>query len=146
MLIAVAMVTALLALTVLFHYEALLTLSNFVRGLDTGSRAKLLIVNFAVVAIHLIEISLYGVAYWFGDIVVNIGDFVGHTVSFRDYLYFSAETYTTLGLGDIYPNSDLRLIASIESLNGLLLLGWSASFTYIAMQRYWDLARSKSAG
>jgi hypothetical protein len=143
MLIAIAIVVVLFSATVIIHYESLFFLSNFVRGLHTGTRQKMLIINFVVIAIHLVEIVIYGVGYWFGDIVVDIGDFVGHAVTFKDYVYFSMETYTTLGLGDIYPNGNLRLIASVESLNGLLMLGWSASFTFIAMQRYWDLARQE---
>ena len=35
----------------------------------------------------------------------------------------------------------LRLLASIEPINGLMLLGWSASFTYYLMQRFWDEER-----
>ena len=58
---------------------------------------------------------------------------------FASYLYFSAETYTTIGLGDIYPLGPLRLITGIEALNGLLLIGGSASFTYLAMQKFWDI-------
>jgi len=53
-------------------------------------------------------------------------------------MYFSAETYTSLGFGDITPVGPIRLLAGIEALNGLLLIGWSASFTYIAMERFWD--------
>jgi hypothetical protein len=42
------------------------------------------------------------------------------------------------GHGDIYPIGDIRLLASIEALNGLLLVAWSGSFTYLAMQRLWS--------
>ncbi|MFT5782459.1 MAG: hypothetical protein ACI9EB_001852 [Pseudomonas sp.] len=31
----------------------------------------------------------------------------------------------------------MRLIAGVEALNGLLLIGWTASSTYIAMERFW---------
>jgi hypothetical protein len=138
MAISILIVAVLLILTVLLHYEGLHTLSTNVPKIVSGRREKLLLILFGVIIIHLIEITLYGAGYWFGDVVVNIGDFAGRAVTFRDYVYFSAETYTTLGLGDIYPIGDLRLIASIESLNGILMLGWSASFTFIAMQKYWD--------
>ena len=136
--ISILIVTVLLILTVLLHYEGLHSISQVTPKIVSGRREKLLLIIFGVIILHLMEIALYGVGYWFGDIVVNIGDFAGRTVTFRDYVYFSAETYTTLGLGDIYPIGDLRLIASIESLNGLLLLGWSASFTYLQMEKYWD--------
>jgi hypothetical protein len=32
----------------------------------------------------------------------------------------------------------MRLIAGVESLNGLVLIGWSASFTYLEMARFWE--------
>ena len=59
--------------------------------------------------------------------------------SFQDCLYFSVVTYTSLGFGDQIPVSHARLIAGVEALNGLLLIGWTASFTYLAMERYWPL-------
>ena len=30
-----------------------------------------------------------------------------------------------------------KLLVGVEALNGLLLIGWSASYAYIAMERYW---------
>ncbi len=59
--------------------------------------------------------------------------------SFQDCLYFSVVTYTSLGFGDQIPVAHARLIAGVEALNGLLLIGWTASFTYLAMERYWPL-------
>ncbi|HET8693301.1 MAG TPA: potassium channel family protein [Aquabacterium sp.] len=60
-------------------------------------------------------------------------------------MYFSAETYTSLGFGDLTPVGPVRLLAGVEALNGLLLIGWSASFLYIAMQRFWPQGTSPSA-
>lgn len=56
-------------------------------------------------------------------------------------LYFSAETYTTLGYGDVLPHGDLRLLAGLEALNGMLLIGWTASYTYLSMERFWGRGR-----
>jgi len=42
----------------------------------------------------------------------------------------------------VVPTGDLRLVAGVEALNGLLLIGWSASYTFIAMERFWQ-AESK---
>ena len=58
--------------------------------------------------------------------------------SLASCLYFSAETYTSLGFGDLTPVGPLRMIAGVEALNGLLLIGWSASYAYIAMERFWN--------
>jgi hypothetical protein len=52
-------------------------------------------------------------------------------------MYFSAETYTSVGYGDVVPVGHVRLLAGIEALNGLVLIGWTASYTYIAMERFW---------
>ena len=54
-----------------------------------------------------------------------------------DVLYFSLITYTSLGYGDIAPLGPARLLAGIESLIGLGLIAWSASFTYLEMQHHW---------
>ena len=45
----------------------------------------------------------------------------------------------TLGIGDVFPTGALRVIAGIESLLGLLMMTWSASFTFIYMERFWRL-------
>ena len=58
--------------------------------------------------------------------------------SLANCMYFSAETYTSLGFGDLTPVGPVRLLAGVEALNGLLLIGWSASFTYLAMERFWS--------
>ena len=42
------------------------------------------------------------------------GEFAG---TLEDYLYFSATSYTSLGLGDVYPQSGVRLLTGVEALN-----------------------------
>lgn len=44
-------------------------------------------------------------------------------ISFLDCLYFSAITVTTLGYGDYLPLSYGRLVAGLESLSGVILIG-----------------------
>jgi hypothetical protein len=51
----------------------------------------------------------------------------------------SAETYSSLGFGDVIPFGAIRLVAGVEALNGLLLIGWTASYVYIAMERFWNV-------
>jgi hypothetical protein len=52
-----------------------------------------------------------------------------------DSAYFSFTTYSTLGFGDIQPMGDIRFLTGLESLTGLVLVTWSASFLYFEMQR-----------
>jgi hypothetical protein len=63
------------------------------------------------------------------------GNFDG---SLMDCVYFSFTTYATLGTGDIVPHGDLRFLSALESLTGLVLITWTASFLYLEMTRYWD--------
>ena len=45
--------------------------------------------------------------------------------------------YTTVGFGDLVPAGPIRMISSTEALTGLSLITWTASFTYLQMQRVW---------
>lgn len=139
-----AIVTALVLVlgTTTLHYEGLWLTYGRVRVMKLTGRRKILAAMVIVFWIHLLEISLYALAFWFADRAIDIGGFAGvHIFEPLSYFYFSAETFTTLGLGDIYPTGPLRLLASVEPINGLMLLGWSASFTYYLMQRFWDEER-----
>lgn len=135
-----SMIAALLLVgTVMLHYEGLRGLSMLVERRKGASRPTMLLIIFGVVGLHLFEIGLYGAAYAVADGWLHLGGFGGERRFMTvDYLYFAAEAYSNLGLGDIYPLGDLRVIASIEALNGLLLAGWSASFTFLMMQRLWQ--------
>ena len=58
--------------------------------------------------------------------------------TFFDCVYFSFTSYTTLGTGDIEPFGDIRFLTGLESLTGLVLITWTASFLYLEMTRYWN--------
>ena len=142
MIPAMVAATALVVVTILIHYEALRITSDHLMDLPVPPRARILVVVIAAFAAHTAEVWLYGVAYWASIKFLALGGFGGQPVAgFEDSLYFSAVTYTSLGLGDYYPTRALRLIAGVEALNGLVLIGWSASFTYLAMAQYWPLHR-----
>ena len=128
-MISVVTVCALLVVaTTAIHYEVLRGLSAGLPLLRIPSRGTLLVVIFATFLAHAMEIALYALAIHLMD---------ARHFPWSTALYFSAETYTSLGYGDVVPTGELRLLAGIEALNGLLLIGWSASYTYIAMERFW---------
>jgi ion channel len=129
----------LIVLTTLIHYEVLRALTVILPVFIIPARSKLLVVIFGAFIAHAAEIILYAVAIHV--IVHNVGVGTLHdstNPALSTCLYFSAETYTSLGYGDFLPGGELRLIAGVEALNGLLLIGWSASYTYIAMERFWS--------
>src|SRR5579883_870631 len=140
MILAMMAATALVVATILIHYEVLRFTSDKLRHLRIPPRQRILVVMLAVFAAHTVEVWLYALAYFLSIETFGLGGFGGQPVAgFQDSLYFSAVTYTSLGLGDYYPTRHLRLIAGVEALNGLVLIGWSASFTYLAMEAYWPL-------
>ena len=139
MLLLIPLAFVLVTMTVLAHYECLRLISHFISGGDGIPRHKLLFVLFGALAAHVGEIAIFALGYWFADAALHIGNFAGiHVLHAADYFYFSAEAYTSLGIGNLYPVGDLRLLASMETLTGLLLIGWSTSYTFLAMTRYWD--------
>jgi hypothetical protein len=128
----------LLVLTTVIHYEALRALSQMLPSISVRSRAKLLVVIFATFASHVAHIVLYAGGFYLLTRLLVSGEVAGAgRESFASYIYFSAETYTSLGFGDLVPIGATRLLAGIEALNGLLLIAWSASYTYLAMERFW---------
>ncbi len=140
MLIASVFAALLVVLSTFTHYEVLRLLSAWVPRIRVRPRARLLAVLLGTFFGHLVGVSFYALAYFYLRDRFDLGNFGGTFADvFTSYLYFSAETYTTIGLGDIYPLGPLRLITGIEALNGLLLIGWSASFTYLAMQKFWNI-------
>ena len=137
-LVAVSCVVLLVA-TTLIHYEVLRLLTVGLPAFRVPARAKLIVVIFSAFFAHAAEIFLYAVAIYVLVRYLGTGTLAeASRFSLTQCLYFSAETYSSLGYGDIVPGGDLRLLAGVEVLNGLLLIGWSASYTYIAMERFWN--------
>lgn len=128
------------AIAVVIHYEGLHRLAQHYSGrAPTRSRRVMLRIMFALIALHIVEIWVFGLAYW-GLLRIPGTGFVhgehGLDTLF-DAIYLSATTYTTLGFGDLAPVGAIRLVAGMEALTGFLLVTWSASFTYLEMSRYW---------
>lgn len=128
----------MVTMTVLVHYEALRLISDqLIPRLRLHPRHKMVYVILAVFLAHTVEVWLFAACFQL-MVETGVGRFHGSLDgSFFDYLYFSVVSYTSLGLGDVYPSGGLRLLTGVEALCGLLMIGWSASFTYLCMERMW---------
>ncbi len=141
LLVAVVALAAT-AIAVSIHYEGVYWLARRYSGdrvvSGTGRREMLKII-FALLGLHVLEIWCYGLAYWLLVKVPDAGFVHGeHGMDHLfDAVYFSAVTYSTVGFGDLSPVGAIRLVSGLESLTGLLLITWSASFTYLEMSRLW---------
>jgi hypothetical protein len=146
--IAISVIISLILVTatVLLHYELLQFAAGLPNRLTSPKRSRVLIVLAVVLAAHVLEAGLYALAYYLMQTHLGLGALNGHLEGGTlDYFYFSIATYTTLGMGDLHPVGVLRLVAGIESLNGLVLIGWSASFTYLTMEEFWGMKRDSQS-
>jgi len=76
----------------------------------------------------LVTIFAYAFQYWHAGIAASDGTIVR---SFRDSLYFSVTTWTTLGYGDFAPIPAMRLVTSVEALTGVITIAISAAFVWL---------------
>lgn len=130
----------LVFVTVLFHYEVLRLISELIPKLKIQPRLRILVVIYGAFLAHTLEVWLFGTTYYLLDTYFNVGTFSTlsqNKMEFFDFVYFSVVVYTSVGFGDIYPIGHMRLIAGVEALTGLLMIGWSASFTYLMMEKLW---------
>jgi len=127
------------AATVVLHYEGLRWMArHFGNSRDPIRRHVMLAIIFGLVALHVTEIGLFGVSLWAVLHLPGSGSIAGaHPVGIFDAMYLSAVTYTTVGFGDLAPVGKIRFIAATEALLGLMMITWSASFTYLEMSRHW---------
>ncbi len=137
--------TALVLATVGIHYEALRLVSALLPHLRIRPRARIIVIIIGAFAAHTVEVWLYALGFLLLDRFAGLGYLTGDTVSeFSTYLYHSTVTYSSLGYGDLVPHGALRLVSGVEALNGLVMIGWTASFTYLAMEKLWDLHPRRS--
>jgi len=128
------------ALVVLIHYEFLYRLSSWIPKIKIKHRYRIVVGVFGALSAHVVEIWVFAAAYYsmnhsngWGRLTGNFND------SLMDCVYFSFTVFSTVGFGDIEPIGNLRYLTGIESLTGLVLITWSASFLYYEMQKHWDV-------
>lgn len=136
-LIAVLITAVLLALGgLLTHYEALRTASCLLPALSLPPRQKILVVICIALLGHVLEIGLYACGYWL-FLEGNTANLSADAL-IEQAIYISFESFASLGTSAGFPIGPLRLLAGTEALVGLILIGWTTSYTYIAMRDLWD--------
>lgn len=137
MLIELGIATLMVLVTVLMHTIGLLILGIGVRMAvvqeikrdihPLSPRGVTLIVSvvLGLFVVHGIEIWSYAFLY----------TTLGAVADLRESVYFSTITYAAIGYGDDAIADGWKLIAAIEGINGLLLIGWSTAFFVTVMSR-----------
>lgn len=134
MILELAISTGMVVTTVTMHGTGLYLLGRWLRvearveareqamsGLHPRSVRHLLFLVAAVLGlfvIHGIEIWSYALLYLSLDALPDL----------RAAVYFSTITYATIGYDDEGLREAYQLIAAIEGVNGVILMGWSTAF------------------
>ena len=129
----------IVALAVLVHYEFLYRVTVLVPRMQVRHRFRIVFGVVAALIAHTVEIWIFAVGYYLMHRADGWGHLEGNfNGSLIDSGYFSFTVFTTLGFGDIEARGDLRFLTGVESLTGLVLVTWTASFLFYEMQRHWN--------
>lgn len=124
---------------VLIHYEFLYRITIYIPKMGIKHRYRIVAGVFGALIAHAVEVWVFAISYYLMINSDGWGELVGNfNGSLMDCGYFSFTVFSTVGFGDIEPIGDLRYLTGIESLTGLVLITWSASFLYFEMQRHWS--------
>lgn len=124
------------AFSIGLHYTALLSTTKLLEHFHGTHPASIVLALFLAVIAHLFEILIFAIA-WQIMFSMNLITFSIDSPTFLDLVYFSGTTYTTIGYGDIILTGNGRIMAVVEGVMGLVLIAWTASFTYYEMNRKW---------
>lgn len=136
--ITVLVTLASVVAVVLMHYEGLSWIGRLIKRRALHHRSKIVALIFAQLALHVVEIWLFAAALFVLTRSPDFGTILSaQQAGFLEFVYLSAITYTTVGYGDFVPAGAVRFLCGMEALTGFVLITWSASFTFLEMQRYW---------
>ena len=137
MLLSIVLTVFLVLTVVAFRYWVMSQLLRLLPDEDEvhSHFFRSLTVLILLVCAHVVEIlsfaaGFYAASDWLD--LGSLGDSIGN--EFMDFFYHSAVTYSSLGMSEI-PTGHLRFMTALESLTGIIILTWSATFFYSVMGR-----------
>jgi Ion channel len=132
-LLRICFALSLLAVTVAIHAAGLaLVLRSIDRPGAEGDPGYwtvtwlLVRVAWAFITLHLAEIAMWGLFYWWQDCLPDA----------ESAFYFSGVTYTTVGYGDLVLPVRWRLLSGVEGLTGILMCGLSTGAFFAIASRF----------
>jgi voltage-gated potassium channel len=126
-LLAACVIVQIAGMLLLIHWLA--RVKHIIESPSARRRAGLLLRLFGcIVLLHLIQVGLWAGVFWRAHEVPNL----------ETAVYFSLVTYTTIGFGDIVLSPGWRVLAGIEGLAGIILIGWSTAFVFAVVTRMFE--------
>ena len=123
-------------LTVLIHFEVMKLMSRKMEKMARYGRRRFLILILALLLAQLFGVFVFALGY-LALSAQGFGGVLHADQTLVNYLYLSVSAYSTVGFGDVAPDGVARLMAGVESVVGFMMITWSASLTFIEMQRHW---------
>ena len=130
----VMMLAVIIAVSI--HYLILIVATRMLDQFHGRHPASIILTLLLAVFAHILEILLFAVA-WQLLYQLELIEFSIANPNFYDLIYFSGSTFTTVGYGDITLIHEGRIAAVVEGVLGLVLITWTASFSYLEMNRKW---------
>ena len=145
MVFELAVATFMVIATVIFHGLGLQALSRLI-GMDSTRRYAFGMLSMRGLALTtgaaLGLLVLHGVEIWAYALLFHLTDAVP---GMRDAVYFSTITFGAIGYGDGPLAEPWKLVAGIEGINGVILIGWSVAFLVTVMDRLATHQRKEKA-
>jgi len=135
--VVVATTIATVLICVALHYEALNVLSRRLARAQGPHRRRVVFAIFGLLAVHVAEIWVFGIACALLLLSPAAGAAHGLDGGLLDFIYVSAMNFSTVGAADAFVTGPVRFLTGTEALTGMVLITWSASFTFLEMQRFW---------
>ena len=139
-LIALGLSILMVVICFVVHYTGLRLLAD--RFFEHGTKhphRRFILVMLAIFCLHVLEVMIFGLGYSIAEQIPGLGYLRGdQSGNLFDDTYVSAVIYSSLGFGDILPVGAIRIMASFQVIAGLLLIGWSTSFSFLLMQKLWQ--------
>lgn len=122
MLLQIALGSGLLVLNVILMALAALVLESAFRSLHPWlvappQRPKLVLM---LVAVGLWVLAVITVGVWIWALSLHA---IGAFGSYEEAVYFSIVAFSTLGLGDVVPHPEWRILSVMAAVNGFLSFG-----------------------
>ena len=77
--------------------------------------------------LHGAQCTIWAATFYFNPNIDNL-------YSFKEAIYFSLITFTTVGYGDVVINGDWKILAGLEAINGIMMVGWSTALMFSYFQ------------
>ena len=126
-LLAGCVIVQIIGMLLLIHWLA--RVRSIIESPSVPRRMGLLLGLFvSIVLLHLIQVGLWAIVFWSAHQLPDL----------ETAVYFSLASYTTIGFGDVVLEPGWRMLAGIEGLTGLVLVGWSTAFVFAIVNRMYE--------